>query len=94
MKIPIWLKIFVYFLLATGTQFVTATEDINPALMDRFQWARLFVGVLVAGLIAVKAFIDVSYANSVYDVKKVEKLKEETAFFAKVNTPTKPEGNL
>lgn len=89
MGIPIYLRLIIYFLVAAGLSFVESSEGIVPANMDWFQWVRLWVSVGVQGLIVVKAYVDTTYASSVYDAKK-EKLKNETQIFNNSNPSIKP----
>jgi hypothetical protein len=44
--------------------------------MSPFEWARFWVSVFVQGLIAIKAYLDPTWANQLYDDKKKAKQNE------------------
>lgn len=69
-------RLFIYFVIATGTAFTQSSEGMNVAGMSPFEWGRFWVSVAVQGLIAIKAYLDPTWANQLYDDKKKAKQNE------------------
>jgi hypothetical protein len=56
-------RIVIYFLCAILTAFITGSSDVDLGLMNWWEWLKFGSGILLAGLVTVRAFLDQTVAR-------------------------------
>jgi hypothetical protein len=58
MNQAIIIRVVIYTLISMGVAFKTGADDVDLSVMDWWQWLKFTVGIGLAGLVTVRAFLD------------------------------------